>query len=184
MGTGASSRARVLRSDDRGLTWAIADTPVPAGASAGIYSIAFRNDTHGVVVGGDYEKETEAVKNAAFTIDGGATWSPAVRGLSGFRSVVAYVPGTRGTFIAIGPRGADISEDDGWTWRPMEGPGYDTLSFARGRAVGWAAGAKGSIGHLTIERLGSEFAGRFPARAGLGNDPRGRDEQLFGLLLK
>ena len=67
MGTGAAAKARVLRSEDRGRTWKIADTPVRAAASSGIYSIAFRDDRHGIVVGGDYAKETEAVENAAIT---------------------------------------------------------------------------------------------------------------------
>ena len=74
-GTGAAERARVLRSTDRGATWQIADTPLHAGASAGIYSVAFRDAQHGVVVGGDYAKEAEAVDNVAVTSDGGKTWT-------------------------------------------------------------------------------------------------------------
>ena len=104
MGTGAAARARVLRSEDAGRTWQISETPVAAGPSAGIYSIAFRDDQHGVIVGGDYAKEAEAVDNAAITSDGGATWT-AVRGLGGFRSVVAHVPGTPATWIAVGSAG-------------------------------------------------------------------------------
>ena len=144
MGTGAASRARVLRSSDAGRSWQIADTPLAAGPSAGIYSVAFRDDQHGVVVGGDYAKEREAVDNAAVTSDGGATWT-LVRGLSGFRSVVAHVPGTPATWIAVGPQGSDRSTDDGRTWAPMDGPGFDTLSLLPGRARGWAAGARGAV---------------------------------------
>jgi hypothetical protein len=39
-----------------------------------------------------------------------------------------------------------VSTDDGRTWSSIEGPGFDTLSFAPGTGVGWAAGARGSIG--------------------------------------
>src|SRR5687767_3839545 len=74
IGTGAAAKARVLRSSDRGRTWAIADTPIPAGPSAGIYSIAFRDALHGIVVGGDYAKEDLALENVAVTDDGGKTW--------------------------------------------------------------------------------------------------------------
>jgi photosystem II stability/assembly factor-like uncharacterized protein len=145
--TGAAARARVLRSSDRGRTWSIAETPLAAGATAGIYSIAFRDASHGVVVGGDYAKEADAVDNLAITSDGGATWTLIrARALSGFRSVVAYRPGTPGTFLAIGPLGGDISTDDGRTWSRLEGPGFDTFSFARTGTVGWAAGAQGRIG--------------------------------------
>jgi photosystem II stability/assembly factor-like uncharacterized protein len=150
-GTGAAERARVLRSNDRGATWTIADTPVHAGPSAGIYSVAFRDAQHGVIVGGDYTKEAEALDNAAVTSDGGRTWMLVkAGGLRGFRSVVRYVPGSRSSFIAVGPQGADISVDDGRTWSALEGPGFDTFSFAPGRTVGWGAGARGAIGRLDL----------------------------------
>ena len=148
IGTGAGRRARVLRTADRGRTWQISETPLIAGPSAGIFSVAFRDAKHGVIVGGDYTKEKEAGDNLAVTSDGGVTWT-LVKGLSGFRSVVAYVPGTRmPSLVAIGPSGADYSTDAGLTWRRLEGPGFDTFSFARGRPVGWGAGAHGSLGKL------------------------------------
>ena len=146
-GTGAAARARVLRSTDRGRTWQIAETPLAAGQSSGIYSVAFRDPLHGVIVGGDYAKEQEAVDNAAVTRDGGKTWS-LVKGLRGFRSVVAHVPGSKSSFIAIGPRGSDLSSDDGRTWSALPEPGFDTFSFARGKTVGWGSGARGMIGRL------------------------------------
>jgi photosystem II stability/assembly factor-like uncharacterized protein len=150
IGTGAAAKSRVLHTADRGRTWQIADTPLASGASAGIFSIAFRDAKHGVIAGGDYRKEQEAVDNLAMTSDGGLTWT-LVKGLSGFRSVVAYVPGTK-TLIAIGPSGGDYSVDDGRTWTTIEGPGFDTFSFAAGKQVGWGAGAKGIIGRLTFEK--------------------------------
>jgi hypothetical protein len=152
IGTGAAVKARVLRTTDRGLTWKISLTPLTAGSSAGIFSVAFRDAQHGVIVGGDYQKEGEAVDNLAVTSDGGATWT-LVKGLSGFRSAVAYLPGSL-SLIAVGPLGADYSNDDGSNWLHLEGPGFDTLSFARlpalGRGVGWGAGANGRLGQLTF----------------------------------
>jgi photosystem II stability/assembly factor-like uncharacterized protein len=148
IGTGAATKARVLRTVDGGHTWQVADTPLAAGPSSGIFSIAFRDAKHGVVVGGDYKKEQEAVDNLAVTSDGGATWK-LVKGLSGFRSVVAYVPGSKTpALIAVGPAGADYSLDDGQTWKPVEGPGFDTFSFVPHKAAGWAAGANGSLAKL------------------------------------
>ena len=148
IGTGAAAKARVLRTRDRGRTWIVAETPFTAGPSAGIFSIAFRDAEHGVIVGGDYTKEKEAVDNLAMTSDGGVTWT-LVKGLTGYRSAVAYVPGvTTPTIVAVGPSGSDYSTDDGRRWKQLDGPGFDTLSFARGKSVGWGAGAKGSLGHL------------------------------------
>ena len=148
IGTGAAAKSRVLRTADRGRTWQVADTPLASGQSSGIFSIAFRDEKHGVIVGGDYRKETDAVDNLAVTNDGGATWT-LVKGLSGFRSVVAYVPGTK-TLVALGPSGGDYSTDDGRTWTPITGPGFDTFSCVPGKQIGWGAGDKGKIGRLTF----------------------------------
>src|SRR5690242_18810271 len=150
IGTGAAAKSRVLRTIDGGRTWQVADTPLASGPSAGIFSIAFRDAKHGVIAGGDYRKEQEAVDNLAVTNDGGATWT-LVKGLSGFRSVVAYVPGMKtATLIAVGPAGGDYSTDDGRTWNPIDGSGFDTFSFAPGKQLGWAAGAQGKIAELTF----------------------------------
>jgi photosystem II stability/assembly factor-like uncharacterized protein len=147
IGLGSATRARVLHTRDGGLHWKVFDTPIKSGKSSGIFSIAFRNARQGVIVGGDYEKENEAIDNVAVTSDGGATWE-LVKGVTGFRSVVAYVPGTE-TAIAVGPSGSDYSIDNGHHWSPLKGPGFDTLSLARRQKVGWGAGARGTIGKLT-----------------------------------
>jgi photosystem II stability/assembly factor-like uncharacterized protein len=152
IGTGAAAKSRVLRTTDGGRTWRVADTPLASGPSSGIFSIAFRDAKHGVIAGGDYKKESEAVDNLAVTSDGGVTWR-LVKGLSGFRSVVAYVPGAKTlALIALGPSGGDYSLDDGRTWQPIDGHGFDTFSFARGKQIGWGAGAEGKIGKLSFSQ--------------------------------
>ena len=148
--TGGAAKSRVLHTKDGGRTWTIAATPLKAGSSAGIFSIAFRDAKHGIVVGGDYSKEKDAIDNAAITNDGGRTWK-LIKGLSGYRSAVAYVPGTK-SIVAVGPAGADYSIDDGKTWTPIPGPGFDTLSFVRRlrgqSAVAFAAGVNGTFARL------------------------------------
>ena len=141
-----TTAARVLHSSDRGRTWTVAKTPVATGGSAGIFSIAFRDALHGVVVGGDYQKETEAIDNAAVTTDGGKTWS--LVKVSGFRSAVAFKRGSKASWIAVGPRGTDVSVDDGRTWKPLAEGGFDAFSFAPSGRTGWGAGARGAIGRL------------------------------------
>jgi len=147
IGLGAAARGRVLYTSDAGRHWKVFETPIKSGQPSGIFSIAFRDQRHGIIVGGDYQKEKEAIDNLAITSDGGETWK-LVKGLSGFRSVVAYVPGTT-SLIALGPAGGDYSTDDGHTWTRMDGPGVDTFSFARGQRFGWGAGARGIIGRLS-----------------------------------
>jgi photosystem II stability/assembly factor-like uncharacterized protein len=147
IGTGASTRCRVLRTKDGGATWTIAETPVAASASAGIFSVAFRDPRHGMIVGGDYQKEKESVDNAAATAAGGTTWTR-VSGLGGFRSVVAFIPASKQSWIAVGPSGSDMSANDGRTWKPIEGNGYHAFSFARRGKAGWGVGERGTIGKL------------------------------------
>jgi photosystem II stability/assembly factor-like uncharacterized protein len=145
IGTTAS---RVLSSADRGRTWWVSKTPLPTSAAAGIFSIAFRSPTHGIVVGGDYEKEGEAVDNAAVTTDGGKTWMLS-KGLTGFRSAIAFLPGSKSTWAAVGPLGIDLSLDDGRTWKAIgTGGGFHTFAFSpRGRR-GWGAGNRGVIARV------------------------------------
>jgi photosystem II stability/assembly factor-like uncharacterized protein len=144
IGTTAS---RVLRSRDGGRSWTVSGTPLPTGPSAGIFSVAFCDGSHGVVVGGDYKLESQAIDNAAMTLDGGDTWT-VINALTGFRSAVACVPPGR-TFVAVGPSGADVSVDNGRTWTAVTGPGFHAVSFAMRSSTGWAVGEKGSIARLS-----------------------------------
>ena len=146
----ATSRSRVLRSTDAGSSWTVAQTPVPTSSSAGIFSIAFRDSQQGIVVGGDYQKESEAVNNAAITIDGGRTWAT-VYGLKGYRSAVAYMPGQNRTWIAVGPSGSDLSRDDGRSWSTIAGPGFHSVAVPPRSSVAWAVGERGAVGRLEIE---------------------------------
>jgi photosystem II stability/assembly factor-like uncharacterized protein len=145
IGTTAS---RVLHSANRGRTWTVTQTPLATNPSAGIFSIAFRDALHGIVVGGDFQKEREAVDNAAVTADGGKTWT-LVKGLSGYRSAVAHLPKSKQSWLAVGPLGSDLSTDDGGTWTVVAGPGFHAFSFSRSGRVGWGVGERGSIARLT-----------------------------------
>jgi photosystem II stability/assembly factor-like uncharacterized protein len=149
IGTGAATESRVLHSSDGGRTWSLAKTPLASGPSSGIFSIAFADAKHGIVAGGDYKAESAVSDNAAVTADGGATWA-LVKGLSGFRSVVAYQPGRPSTVVAVGPSGADVSRDGGKTWTAVGGPGFHAFSFSPSGTRGFAVGERGSAGILGV----------------------------------
>ena len=137
--------ARVFRSNNRGLSWFVADTPIVKGTSgSGIFSIAMIDAKNGVIVGGNYEKPEITGKNLAFTSDAGKTWTEA-SGLSGYRSGVAYVD--RKTLVAVGSSGSDISIDGGRTWRNLDKENYNAVQ-AKGRQAVWAVGPAGLVARL------------------------------------
>ncbi len=145
--TGGGARARVFRSTDRGRTWTVADTPVHAGNSAsGIFSVAFSDDRHGVVVGGEYTEPKTPTDNVALTTDGGRSWRLAKGPLPrGYMSAVAYVPGTSGrTLVAVGLAGTARSDDGGESWSMIDSVAYNSVAFAS-KSAGWAAGPRGRI---------------------------------------
>jgi photosystem II stability/assembly factor-like uncharacterized protein len=145
--------ARVFYTPDRGKTWRITDTPIVSGnQSSGIFSIAFRDEKHGVIAGGDYQKPGEAKGNVAVTSDGGETWRLLKNPEAvGFLSGVAYVPQkSLSLLLAVGTSGSYFSTDDGESWNKFSAEGYHTLSFARSTSSGWAAGAGGRIAKCVI----------------------------------
>lgn len=151
-GTGGGATARVFRSTDRGRTWAASATPIRVGnPSSGVFSVAFRDADHGLAAGGDYKAEGEPVGNLALTHDGGRTWAPAGGARpSGFRSAVAFAPGSGGMrVVAVGPSGSDLSTDGGMTWTKLGTAGFHALAF--GDSVGWGVGEGGRVGKLDLK---------------------------------
>lgn len=149
IGTGGTA-TRVLRTADGGQSWQPLDTPMRFGLpSTGIFSVAFRDADHGVLVGGDYKAEDSPRRNAVWTNDGGTVWLlPEGEPPSGYRSCVAHWPGPDTTWIAVGPTGVDESYDDGRTWRPISPHGYHSLAFTPRGEAGWAVGSEGRIARL------------------------------------
>jgi photosystem II stability/assembly factor-like uncharacterized protein len=146
--SGGATKARVYHSADRGRTWTVHDTPLRAGtASAGIFSVTFRDTLNGVIAGGDYQKPELGGRNVAVTRDGGVTWTlvDSTASPAGYRSAVAFVPGARGvSLVALGLTGTDESRDGGMTWTRLDSTAYNSVGFAS-EAFGWAVGPKGRI---------------------------------------
>jgi len=153
-GTGGLGGARIFRlsgrfarsSSARLSRWASTEAPLSGGTeSAGVFSLAYRDRDHGVAVGGDYQKPSERTGAAAFTSDGGRTWTAATELPSGFRSAVAWDE-HRKAWIAVGTNGADISFDDGHSWKKFDNDhNWNAVSLP------WAVGPKGKIGKLSDE---------------------------------
>ena len=108
--------SRLFVSMDKGKNWKIILPPVIQGeTTSGIFSFAFKNDSVGILVGGDFNKEASVDKNVFYTRDGGKTWkSPKMTIEGGWRECVEFTGAN--TAIAVGPSGLNVTLDEGNTW--------------------------------------------------------------------
>jgi photosystem II stability/assembly factor-like uncharacterized protein len=151
IGTGNSSAARVLRTSDRGRSWSVATTPLPSAEGVGLASVAFRDDLHGVAMGGSMLDTSARGDDVAITSDGGRSWSTV--GRAPIASAIyggSYVPGMRSpTLVAVGPGGAAASFDEGHSWVMVDTTAYWAVAFAS-PSSGWAVGPRGRIKRLAL----------------------------------
>ncbi|MCJ7581914.1 MAG: S8 family serine peptidase [Candidatus Aminicenantes bacterium] len=150
-GSGGAA-ARIHHSIDWGSSWTVHETPLLSGLpSQGIFSVAFKNKDHGIIVGGDYRNPDNRNQCMAVTEDGGSSWTISPKqDTRGYRSCVLFIPGTLSSYIAVGGGGSDITHDDGKSWNPLSNDGYFCLSIEKAGRVGWSAGADGQIAKLIL----------------------------------
>ena len=138
-------RSRVLRSDDRGLTWAAVQSGIPAGGAAGGFAGAFASPRRGIAVGGDFAQNPVNENNVAYTRDG-RTWTGGIT-LTHVGEDVTYV---RGWKVAVatgdyrGSVGTSLTRDGGATWTRVSDLGYHVIDCVA--KVCWAAGTLGRVG--------------------------------------
>lgn len=144
--TGAGEQARLFRTRDRATTWTAVSTPMVQGTSTtGHTSITFRDDLNGLAAGGDIADQNALTDNIVTTRDGGASWTLAGRpSFTGAVYGAAYVPGAGGLVVAVGPKGASWSPDDGRTWQVLDTLEYWSAGFAS-RNAGWLVGPGGRV---------------------------------------
>ncbi|MCX4626552.1 oxidoreductase [Streptomyces sp. NBC_01443] len=148
LATGGGAAARILHSADRGRTWQVAESGIPAGGPAkGVFALAFRDRTRGLAVGGDYRTGEASPQAAAVSADAGRTWRPAHTPPPAYRSGAAWLPHLRDAALAVGPTGTDVTTDGGRSWRSLTPGSFDTVDCA-GDGGCWAAGEKGRVGRL------------------------------------
>ena len=144
IGTGGAGTARVFHTSDWGRTWSVADTPLPANRTSGIFGLAFADDRSGVAVCGDYAQPSADAPNVMRTEDGGRTWT--IVGSSrpaGVRYGVALV-GSDARLVASGPSGTGWSGDGGRTWTAIDTVAVNLVRATSGGTV-WGAGVRGLI---------------------------------------
>lgn len=108
---------RVLMSTDKGLTWTVAQTPIPdfGGGINGEESgdLAFTSETTGLLQTSDYLLYS--------TNDGGSTWADVTWAGTLRNFGISEIPGQDGQYISVGEdldavRGSSYSNDGGLNW--------------------------------------------------------------------
>ncbi len=146
------TRARVLKSSDKGKTWKIIDTPIIQGnGPQGIYSVDFYDENNGIIIGGDYSKPDLNQANKAITTDGGETWTLVANGQDpNYKSCVQYIPRTHGKeVVAVSKTGVSFSNDGGHTWKEISKDGYYAIQFVD-KNTAWLSGHH-KIGKLVFK---------------------------------
>jgi len=142
------SVSNIYFSKNHGKSWSKYPCPIMQGEnSTGAFSVDFYDDKNGVVVGGNYLKDTDNSNNVLITSDGGKTWSRPKAPVFGFRSAVVYV--NKATLIAGGSSGLDISSDAGQTWQHLSDANINAAGKATSGSLVLLTGNKGEIYTLT-----------------------------------
>jgi photosystem II stability/assembly factor-like uncharacterized protein len=144
-GTGGDAESRVFRSRDRGESWQVSSTPIPSSPSAGIFALAFRDEKHGLAVGGDFLVPAVAPDHLALTDDRGSSWELADDAPNEYRSGAHWVDDR--SAIVVGPTGSDASFDRGRTWARFDSGSFDTVDCTD-RGACWASGEQGRVARL------------------------------------
>jgi len=149
--TGAGTESRIFYTPDRGRSWQHFPSPIVQGTrSTGHTSIDFRTERNGIAGGGDIAKNDIWTDNVVRTGDGGRSWTLGTRPtFPGPIYGMVYVPRTPLSVVAVGPRGASWSPDDGMTWQPLDSLSYWSVGFA-GPEAGWLVGPGGRITKVTF----------------------------------
>jgi len=135
--------SRVYYSNDKGDNWEVYNTPMLGGkSSTGIFSVAFANKKHGIIIGGNYLDKKINKSNKAITKNGGKTWQLVSDGKEPtYKSCVQYIPKSNGgKLIAVGTTGINFSKDRGKTWIKLSNKGFYTIRFISKKRA-WLAGA-------------------------------------------
>jgi photosystem II stability/assembly factor-like uncharacterized protein len=142
-GGGAS---RIFHTANRGRTWTVRDSTIPATSAGGVFSLSFRNPERGIAVGGDFEAPEVGADASAYSRNRGRSW---INGgdLAGYRSGVDHLARRPGTAIAVGPSGSDVTTDAGRTWRRFSTDSFDAVQCTADGAC-WASGPEGAVARL------------------------------------
>ncbi|KAI3536950.1 oxidoreductase [Colletotrichum filicis] len=148
LASGGIDPGRIFQSAN-GYEWDVSSSAIAGGASAGVFSVRFRDAQNGIATGGDFNVVNGSLHTSAWSEDGGETWTASEVFPGGYRSGSSWAPGLCGVAVAVGPSGSDITLDAGKTWVTFDRGSFDAVECVYGR-VCWASGSAGRVGKLSL----------------------------------
>ena len=126
------------------------DLPILQGKeTTGANSVAVKNTTTMIVVGGDFNAKDAVEKNCFITTDGGKTFVAPTTPPHGYRSCVEYI--SKKNWISCGLNGVDFSIDEGNNWNWISKESFHVCRKAKNGKAVFFAGGGGRIGKLTAQ---------------------------------
>ncbi len=109
-----------------------------------------RNGGHKmIVVGGDFNAESQSEKNCVITNNGGKSWSSPKTPPHGYRSCVEFV--SKKDIFACGLNGVDYSANGGKDFQWISKEGFHVCRIAKYGSAIFLAGGNGKIGKIVWE---------------------------------
>lgn len=122
--------SRLYSTTNFGKKWTVQSPPVIQGeSSTGIFSFAVRNNS-GILVGGDYLKDSLRVQHVLLSKNTGKTWTEPTTPTRGYRECVEFISDQ--LVLSTGPSGTDVSYNAGIDWVLLsDEKGYHVVRKAR-----------------------------------------------------
>jgi photosystem II stability/assembly factor-like uncharacterized protein len=141
-------RSRLWTSSNKGLKWEVLNPPIIQGSvMTGIFSLAFRDSSNWIIVGGNYEMDSLKTDHVFYTRDKGKNWIRPLKPTRGMRECVEFIAGN--TVISCGLNGIDVSNNGGIIWRPLSDERqFAVVRKARRGSLVVLAGAQGRMAVL------------------------------------
>lgn len=138
----------LLETKNSGRSWQRISTPILQGKnSTGIFSFYASSKKNWLIVGGDYKQDTITTNNAFYTRNAGRKWHRPKVPPRGYRECISRAtPNKKQSVLTLGPRGIDMSHNNGKTWLPYsDDRQLHVVKHARKGTTTIAAGGNGKI---------------------------------------
>lgn len=164
----AGKGPRIFKTTDKGYHWTVIEPP--GLTSMDIISVAFQNETTGLMV--NFSPNKEVIKK---TTDGGTTWQKINSPYGCIPDFISYIPNTTSGYVITGDAnfcpissGSAYTQDGGNTWIALDANNYIAPNFVSAK-VGWSshwgtnqvykfAGTITDVPELTTSEVPSSFS--------------------------